>query len=417
MFQKYYQILEIDLEANEKALKKAFRNQALKFHPDINKADDAKERFQQLCEAYEVVLHKIRHDSTIKAGIYEPEHEDSFSYEEILREARQKSYERVKMKYEKMKAEKDYFEESNWRDIILLFNYIGRIVALPLAIFLIAFPLVVAIKNGIQMFFALFFFWIIGGILLNQFISNRDKWFKLGKIRWKLIDFYNLFDFSPVDTETTTECYYCNGKKADGKNFVITLLKVNDVRIRNDGVLQHYVAYDRKFKKILFPRSTKAFSVHYFQSLIKVLSLIICLIWIPFPSYIWRFAAGLILGAVLSSLLCNLTSTLSKVSYLLNAFIIIKIVVWGIIIMTQTTVYPGLVLKTSVYTPLYLVFLFVFGDMIMDLILRQMPFYSRLYIPLQKQSPNVMNYYKNGYQNYLDIPVWSTLYPLVRWFV
>jgi hypothetical protein len=417
MLEKYYKVLGITFEADEKALKKAFRNLALKLHPDVNKSPDAKEKFQELCEAYEIVLQQIRFETTVSAGSFDHVEEDTSSYEEIIREARRKAYERAKIKYDKMKAEKEFFEESNWRDVFLILKYTGRVVALPLAAFLVIFPLIVAINNGILMFFALFFFWIIGGIILNQYISNRSKWFKLGRIRWKLRDLINLFNFNPVTKDPDTYCYYCEGRKADGKKFLMTLLKVKDVRIRNDGVYQHYVAYDRKYKEVIFPRSTKAFIVHYFQSLIKILSLIFCVIWLPYPSLIWRFAGGLVLGLILSTLVCGLTHTRSKVSYLLNTFQIIKISVWAIVVMTQTTLYPGMILQTTVYAPIFLVVLLIFGDIILDFILKLMPFYSRIYIPVTTQSPNILNFYRNGYQNYLDVPVWSTIYPLVRWFV
>ena len=102
----------------------------------MNKRPDAKEKFQELCEAYEVVLRHIQLETVVKADSHYREEQEAYSYEEILREARQKAYERARMKYEKIKAEKEFFEQSKWRDIFLLFNYIGRILALPFALFL-----------------------------------------------------------------------------------------------------------------------------------------------------------------------------------------------------------------------------------------------------------------------------------------
>ena len=420
MIEQYYRILGIKTDADEKALKKAFRNLALKLHPDVNNDSNANEKFHELCEAYEIVLQNIRNESSISAGpVSEPADPAEYdaAYEELLREARQKAYERARMRYDKMKAEREFFEESNLRDFMLLFKYAGRILALPLAFFLLIFPVFVAVNHGIQVFFGMFIFWIVGGVLINQVYSNRKKWFRLGKIRWKFQDLVDLFDFKPVDTETKTECFYSKGEKADGKIFNIIILKVKNIVLRNDGVFQHYVSYNRKFKEIIFPRSVKAFKVHLVQSLLKIFSVLVCLIWLPFPSYIWRFAAGLAVGQFLSSLLCSMTRTRSKVSYLLNWFIIIKIVVWMLIVMSQTIVYPGMMLQTTVYAPLFIVFLLILGDVVIDLILRITPFYNKVFIPVIQLSPNVMAFYRNGYQNYLDVPVWSTIYPLARWFI
>jgi molecular chaperone DnaJ len=51
----YYAILEVDRSADEQALKKAFRRLAMQYHPDRNPAPEAKEHFQELQEAYEVL--------------------------------------------------------------------------------------------------------------------------------------------------------------------------------------------------------------------------------------------------------------------------------------------------------------------------------------------------------------------------
>ena len=55
-YKDYYKILGVSRNADEKAIKKAYRNLARKFHPDHNPGDDkAKERFQEVNEAHEVL--------------------------------------------------------------------------------------------------------------------------------------------------------------------------------------------------------------------------------------------------------------------------------------------------------------------------------------------------------------------------
>ena len=52
----YYEILEIDKGSSLEEIKKAYRKQALKFHPDRNPGDnEAEEKFKEASEAYEVL--------------------------------------------------------------------------------------------------------------------------------------------------------------------------------------------------------------------------------------------------------------------------------------------------------------------------------------------------------------------------
>src|SRR6476620_7084494 len=55
-FIDYYKILEIDKNASDADIKKAYRKLARKYHPDLNPNDtNAKKKFQQINEANEVL--------------------------------------------------------------------------------------------------------------------------------------------------------------------------------------------------------------------------------------------------------------------------------------------------------------------------------------------------------------------------
>ncbi len=51
----YYELLGVPRNADEAAIKKAFRGLARTLHPDVSEAPDAQERFRELVEAYEVL--------------------------------------------------------------------------------------------------------------------------------------------------------------------------------------------------------------------------------------------------------------------------------------------------------------------------------------------------------------------------
>lgn len=55
MGKDYYKVLGIPKGASEDEIKKAYRKQALRYHPDKNKSPGAEDKFKEIAEAYDVL--------------------------------------------------------------------------------------------------------------------------------------------------------------------------------------------------------------------------------------------------------------------------------------------------------------------------------------------------------------------------
>jgi DnaJ-class molecular chaperone with C-terminal Zn finger domain len=55
MTKNYYDILGVPRNATLDEIKKAYRELALKYHPDRNKSKEAEEKFKEINEAYAVL--------------------------------------------------------------------------------------------------------------------------------------------------------------------------------------------------------------------------------------------------------------------------------------------------------------------------------------------------------------------------
>ena len=78
----YYEVLGVPKNADENEIKKAFRNLARQFHPDVNKSPDAVEKFKEINEAYQILSDQQKraaYDQFGHAGI-DP---NSFNYQDM----------------------------------------------------------------------------------------------------------------------------------------------------------------------------------------------------------------------------------------------------------------------------------------------------------------------------------------------
>lgn len=78
----YYEVLGVAKDADQKAIKDAFRTLALKYHPDRNKEPGAEERFKEIAEAYAILSDpqkRAEYDARGFEGVAGARPEDLFS--------------------------------------------------------------------------------------------------------------------------------------------------------------------------------------------------------------------------------------------------------------------------------------------------------------------------------------------------
>src|SRR5271163_2921619 len=90
----YYEVLGVSHDADQDAIRSAYRKLARKYHPDLNSDEDAEERFKELGEAYEVLSDPEKRERYDRLGA---------NWKETEREAPNESF-------------TDFFSAQGWGD-------------------------------------------------------------------------------------------------------------------------------------------------------------------------------------------------------------------------------------------------------------------------------------------------------------
>lgn len=378
----------------------------MKYHPDVNPSAEAERKFQEIRIAYEEII--------VSGGTV---HENDYSWrdvEEVLRAERERVNNRARARAAKKRKEQLFYENSEWHDIILFLRYLLHGIALLLSFLAVLVPIALAIFLEPAILLGTIYFLIIGGFMLFYIYGKRKTWFRLGKFNTRWNDITSFFKM-PESKVTSDYCCYTKSLPADGRSYNIELLKTVDILFRSYGFLNHGVKYKNKTRRIILPRSTRAQYWHRLSSLIKVTSIISSIIFIPLDSILWRFIIGIFLGGLLSCITLQIVKVRSKVSWLFTPSLIIKLGIWLIMLYSVSVFGPGFNIQTTANIYIVLLGLLFILDMVFDLILGFLPFYRKLFIPVFKQGDVLNTLYKEGFQNYQELPVYSILFPFFKW--
>ena len=385
----YYNILGLEQAATLRDIKKAYRELAKKYHPDINKSENAHDKFIQLTEAYEVLINQLQCSNTIIQN-------KSEWYDEIKRRSREKARQHARMKYEKFRKEHEAFQKSGLYDLFLLTKYVWRLIVLPLIFVFLLLPIVNEEISSHPSGYAVFWLFSLGLIIFV--ITNRKGYFKLGKFYFGIKDIINKFKVQ--NSENDEICYYTNQTITKGKPYKIRLFKVKKVILRSDGPLfGRQAGQNRIYKTVSIPRNKKAYLVHTSITLIKLFALITSILLLFRTPYSdWSFLIGLFSGGVISTFVLFISRTKSKTSFLLSYGLLLKILIW--------------VLAIIIFKEM--AFLMIFFDPLIEGLLRLISKHQ-LFKPIIRQYNELDRLFVDQYQLYLEIPLVTVIYPFFKW--
>jgi hypothetical protein len=172
----YYKILEVNENASDDEIRKAYRRKAKLFHPDVNRSPDAHSNFVLITTAYEILINKtkrLRYDYKKKyAG-------DPFkAYNEWVRVQKVKAEYEAKLRYQEFLRKRERFRRNSfvyYRSLAFVYLVTGLCFLIGTFVMTVC-SILIFLQHPIWFFFLLPF--ICGSIF---FIKSTFDWYKTTK--------------------------------------------------------------------------------------------------------------------------------------------------------------------------------------------------------------------------------------------
>lgn len=122
---EYYKILGVPPDATKEQIKKAFREKAKQYHPDLNSSCDTREQFLTISEAYHYLICLDKQGKTSEITI-----------DQRKKEAKERARAYARMRYEEFVKQNELFEKTSVHEI-----YWGKTVTVILTLLALIFAL------------------------------------------------------------------------------------------------------------------------------------------------------------------------------------------------------------------------------------------------------------------------------------
>jgi hypothetical protein len=221
---RYFELLEINKGAGLQEIQHSYRRLVKRYHPDINKNPDAHEKFCEITEAYEFLMHHWPRQS----GSYE-DHLQTETFERFRRDTQEKAKQQARMRYERFRKQHEAFRESGLNDIALILNFSGRMIGLALFLFLFLTPIVTTMIYHWTWVVLALIMWPFAGILGWYIYDRRKSYFITGSIYYTPKRIAKLYTHLHPSDEL---CFYCKYCHANSLAYKVELFRLKDVRLR-----------------------------------------------------------------------------------------------------------------------------------------------------------------------------------------